>query len=84
MTRPGWWNWPLELTAHVRSRMVERAFSEVDLRRMLHQAEGLRPGRVSGRWIVRTHNDGEDWEVVVEPDHDRSVLVVVTAYPLTG
>lgn len=64
--------------------MVERAFSEVDLRRMLQQAEGLRPGRVCGRWIVRTYDDGQDWEVVVEPDHDRRLLVVITAYPLTG
>jgi len=51
---------------------------------MLHQAEGLRPGRVCGRWIVRTYDDGQDWEVVVEPDHDRRLLVVITAYPLTG
>ena len=31
---PAWWDWELELTAHVLKRMVDRRFSEVDLRSM--------------------------------------------------
>ena len=33
---PEWWNWELELSPHLLKRMVDRRFTEVDVRRMLH------------------------------------------------
>lgn len=39
---PEWWNWELELSPHLLKRMVDRRFTEVDLRRMLQVATRLR------------------------------------------
>jgi hypothetical protein len=39
---PSWWSWELELSPHLLKRMVDRQFSEVDLRRMLEHAPRLR------------------------------------------
>jgi hypothetical protein len=60
--------------------MVDRRFNEVDLRSMLAHAVELRPDVVEGRWIVATWHARRPWEVVVEPDSDVELLVVVTAY----
>ena len=62
--------------------MVDRRFTEVDLRRMLEQAVGYRADVVEGRWAIETRNKRKDWEVIVEPDNEQKLLVVVTAYPL--
>ena len=35
---PDWWDWELELTPHLLKRMIDREFSEVDLRIMLANA----------------------------------------------
>lgn len=80
---PEWWNWPLELSPHVLKRMVDRGFSEIDLRLMLDEATELRPAREDGRWIAATTHDARAWEVVLEPDPITQVVVVVTAYALT-
>jgi hypothetical protein len=62
--------------------MVDRQFSEVDLRRMLEYASGLREDVVEGRWVVETWHQKRAWEVVVEPEPGAELLVVVTAYPV--
>jgi hypothetical protein len=62
--------------------MVDRQFSEVDLRRMLEYATGLREDVVEGRWVVATWHHKHPWEVILEPDSDAGSLVVVTAYPV--
>jgi hypothetical protein len=31
-TWPEWWDWELELTPHLLKRLVDRGFTEVDLR----------------------------------------------------
>ena len=62
--------------------MIDRDFTEVDLRRMLQLASGLREDVVEGRWIVETWRLGQPWEVIVEPDLEATLLVVITAYPL--
>ena len=61
--------------------MVDRAFNEVDLRRMLELAAGHRADILEGRFIVDTRHAGRSWEVIVEPDEMRQLLVVITAYP---
>jgi hypothetical protein len=77
---PDWWDFELELSPHVEERMIDRDFSEVDLRLMFEEADGLRPGTSIGRWNVETVHFGDPWEVVVEPDDVDRVIVVITAF----
>ena len=81
---PSWWDFELELSPHVLDRMIDRDFSEADLRLMLEGADGFRPGSSVGRWIVETIHHGDAWEVVVEPDELDRVIVVITAYKVTA
>ncbi len=77
---PHWWDWQLELSPHLLRCMLDRGFSEVDLRLMMEQAIGVRPDREQGRWIVETTHESRPWRIVVEPDLADEVLVIVTAY----
>jgi len=79
----GWWFWELEITSHAQERMEDREFTEIDLRDMLDRATGLRPDLLVGRWVIETRHVRTRWEVIVEPDSGKEVLVVITAYPLT-
>lgn len=79
---PAWWNWELELSSHVLKRMIDRDFSEVDLRSMMESGMGLREDYEDGRWVVETSHESRRWEVVVEPDAEDQLLVVITAYPV--
>jgi Domain of unknown function (DUF4258) len=62
--------------------MEDRDFSELDLRSMLERAEGYRADLVEDRWVLETYLSSRRWEVIVEPDNDAHLLVVVTAYPV--
>jgi hypothetical protein len=79
---PQWWTWELELSAHLLKRMEDRAFNEVDLRRMLEHASGYRADILEGRYVIDVGHVGLAWEVIVEPDDVRELLVVITAYPV--
>lgn len=79
---PPWWEWELELTPHVEKRMEDRDFSELDLRSMLEHAKGYRADLVDDRWIIESSLVSRRWEIIVEPDDDAKLLVVVTAYPV--
>ena len=79
---PDWWDWELELSPHLLRRMTDRRLTEIDLRRMLERASGYREDVVEGRWIIETRQRSRAWEVIVEPDPERELLVVVTAYPV--
>ena len=79
---PSWWDWELELSSHLLKRMLDRDFSEVDLRSMMEQAVGLHSDIEPGRWVVQAQRGSERWEVIVEPDAVERLLVVITAYPL--
>lgn len=79
---PPWWEWELDLSPHLTKRMLERRFTEIDLRAMLSEASARRRGLDPGRWIIETRHDRRRWEVVVEPDPAFRLLVVITAYPL--
>jgi len=81
---PYWWYFALVFSFHVRKRMLERRFTEVDLRAMLEHATGVRADIVAGRFAIETSHEGQRWEVIVEPELDEEDLVVVTAYPVTG
>ncbi len=78
---PEWWDWELEFSPHLFKRMLDRSFSEVDLRAMLERSRGYRPDIVDGRWVIVTSHRGKTWEVIVEPDFNATRLVVITAYP---
>ena len=62
--------------------MEDRGFTEIDLRSMLADAQSHRADVVDGRWIIQTALNRAQWEVVVEPDPEDELLVVVTAYPV--
>jgi hypothetical protein len=62
--------------------MEERDFNEVDVRQMLAVATSFVPNVVEGRFVVETLFRGSRWRVIVEPDTDESLLVMVTAYPV--
>jgi len=62
--------------------MEDRGFNEVDLRRMLEHAETHRPDILEGRFVIEAHHAGQPWDVIVEPDELRQLLVAITAYPL--
>jgi len=62
--------------------MADRRFTEIDLRRMLERAAGYRDDVVEDRWVIETRHRRRAWEVIVEPDAERRLLVVVTAYPV--
>lgn len=50
--RPAWWSWELELSSHTLKRMVDRRFTEVDLRSMVSAAMNLREtsSLAAGSW----------------------------------
>ncbi len=62
--------------------MLDRRFTEVDLREMLQRARSHRADIVEGRWVIETRHRNKAWEVIVEPDFDAKLLVIVTAYPV--
>jgi len=64
--------------------MEDRGFNEVELRQMLERARAYRQDVVEGRWVIETPWRDRPWEVIVEPDEDRRLLVVVTAYTVNG
>ena len=47
---------------------------------MLDSAYGIREDIIAGRWVVLAEHGGRAWEVIVEPDAELALLVVVTAY----
>jgi hypothetical protein len=79
---PEWWDWELELSPHLLKRMGDRRFTEIELWRMLQRASSHRVAVVEGRWVIETRHRGRGWEVIVEADWERQLLVVVTAYPV--
>ena len=54
--------------------------TEVDVRAMLERATEFEPSVVEGRFMIHVTNNTRPWIVIVEPDADASLIVVVTAY----
>lgn len=81
---PPWLDWELHFTEHVKRRMIDRGFNDVDLRVMLEDPDGLARGGVPGRWILLARLRGRDWRVVVEPSWDKVRLDVITAWAVEG
>jgi hypothetical protein len=51
---------------------------------MMHRASTYKRDIVEGRWVIETRHRGRPRKVIVEPDSDAKLLVVVTAYPVCG
>ena len=51
---------------------------------VLERAESYRSSVVEERWMVSTRHRGAEWAVIVEPDSNAQLLIVVTAYPVKG
>ena len=77
---PEWREWELELSPHVFKRMLDRGFSETDLRVMMDQASACRRTADPARWAVDTRHEGVSWQIIVEPDPVDELVVVITAY----
>jgi hypothetical protein len=79
-TFPEWWNWDLSFTGHAELRMEQRGVTEVEVRAMLERATGSEASVVEGRFMIHTQRAQGPWVVIVEPDADAKLLVVVTVY----
>jgi hypothetical protein len=81
-TFPEWWNWPLSFVGHAEMRMEQRGVTEVQLRAMLERATSYEPSVVEGRFMIHARHGHASW-IVVEPDIDATLLVVVTVYEVS-
>ena len=77
---PEWWNWDLSFTSHTEE---QRGVTEVDVRAMLEKATGFEPTVVEGRFMIHVRHLQRPWIVIVEPDVDAKLLVVVTVYEVS-
>ena len=82
-TFPEWWTWDLSFTGHAEMRMEQRGVTEVELRAMLERASGFRPNVVEGRFMIDVRHQARPWIVIVEPDDEGKLLVVVTVYEVS-
>jgi hypothetical protein len=82
-TLPEWWNWELSFTGHAELRMEQRGVTEVDVRSMLARASRYEPSIVEGRFMIHAVHKHRPWIVIVEPDVDAKLLVVVTPYEVS-
>jgi hypothetical protein len=80
---PAWWHWELSFTPHAELRMEQRGVTEIDVRAMLEQATKFEQSVVEGRFMIHAVRGNRPWIVIVEPDGDASLLVVVTAYEVS-
>jgi hypothetical protein len=83
MHRPHWWEWELEFTPHIEKRMVQRNFTEIDIRTMLENAIQIKQDHNQhGRWIIVSKLDKVMWEIIVEPDIEEQLIILITAFPI--
>lgn len=60
--------------------MLDRRFTDIDLRTMLDVATGISRDAEPGRWRIETQHRLRPWIVFGEPDAAARGVVVVTAY----
>jgi hypothetical protein len=82
-TFPEWWSWDLSFTGHAELRMEQRGVTEVEVRAMLEIAAGFEASVVEGRFMIHTRRGLSSWVVIVEPDAEAKLLVVVTVYEVS-
>jgi hypothetical protein len=62
--------------------MEQRGVTEVDVRAML-RATRYEPSVVEGRFMIHAVHMHRPWIVIIEPDVDAKLLVVVTPYEVS-
>ena len=77
---PAWWAWQVRLTPHLRKRMIDRGFNEVEVRSMLESPQRIVEDHEPGRFAVDAVHRGRRWRLIVEPDPSAEALVVITAF----
>jgi hypothetical protein len=50
---------------------------------MLERATAFEPNLVDGRFMIHVRHLQHPWIVIVEPDNDEKLLVVVTVYEVS-
>ena len=83
LTFPEWWDWDLSFTGHAELRMEQRSVTEVEVRAMLERATGFEASVVGSRFMIQTRLDQSPLMVIVEPDAEARLLVVVTVYEVS-
>jgi len=66
-----------------RTRRVSTIVTEVEVGAMLERATGFEASVVEGRFIIQSRHGQSPWIVIVEPDAEASLLVVVTVYEVS-
>jgi hypothetical protein len=64
--------------------MEQRGVTEVEVRAMLERATGFEASVVAGRFMIQTRRGPSPWIVIVEPDAEARLLVVVTVYEVSA
>jgi hypothetical protein len=75
-----WLCWDLDISPHAMRRMPIRGFSETDLRGMLEDPDHVEPDACPGRFVAHCRWHGQQWNIILEPDKDAGVIIVVTAF----
>jgi hypothetical protein len=57
--------------------------TEVEVHAMLERATGFEASVVEGRFRIHTQRAQRPWVVIVEPDAEARLLVVVTVYEVS-
>ena len=47
---------------------------------MLHSAKSYKKDIEEGRFKIKSNFKTNEWEIIVEPDYQEKILVLVTAY----
>lgn len=63
--------------------MEQRGVSEVDVRAMPERATAHEPSVAAGRFMILARHQQHPCIVIVEPDVEAKLLVVVTAYEVS-
>jgi hypothetical protein len=63
--------------------MEQRGVTEVEVRAMLERATEFETSVVEGRFMIYTRRVQNPWVVIVEPDAEARLLVVVTVYEVS-
>jgi hypothetical protein len=57
--------------------MAQRDVTEVEVRAMLEKATAFEPNVIEGRFMIHVRHFHPPWIVIVEPDTEAKILVVV-------
>lgn len=80
MNWPEWWKWDIEISSHVEKRMITRNINEIDLRSMLGNPSDYEEDSENGRFLIKSFYKHKCWEIIVEPDFEENILVIITAF----